>query len=379
MNRSVLLLLALLGACAPLREHNEPEVNRGRAADIAVEADFDATKEFDHVWSTIQQKFVDPSFNGVDWNAARDRYRPAAAACRNEAALASVINEMLSLLRTSHTNYLTEDMPACYAVLASVDRASQIGRCGIGVDTVKVGDDYYVSGLLAGDEGERAGLRVGDRLISVDGKPFDPIGSFKGKSGQQVLVAIQRAVGEKSEVRTVVPTLMPERERYFQATLSAKVIEENGTKIGYIRLWWLADPKTQQYFPGLLKSLVAMRGVRGIILDLRDGYGGNFEPYLSPFFIPPFGEITKTARDQTKQEIPIGGIDVPLVVLINGGSRSGKELLPYYLRKSGRAVLVGERTAGFISVGRVERISGSAVLYYCGAKVDLDYVDLLFM
>jgi carboxyl-terminal processing protease len=365
--------------CATGSGADAPRVSGSPATpkvDGAQEAGFDAREQFDHVWSTIEKKFVDPAFNGVDWQEMRQRYGARAAACRDEAALAVVINEMLAQLRTSHTAYVTEDMPGYYAIVTTSDPSSQIARCGIGIDATKVGDDYYVSGLWAGDEGERAGLKLGDRLVSIDNKPFDPIGSFRGKNGKRVPITIQRTAGGKLEVLTVAPKVIPERQRFFQAAMNAKVMEESGIKIGYIRVWLLGEPQTEQYFPGLLNGLMVKEKLQGIILDLRDGYGGGYESYLTPFLLPSVGEFTKTGRDQRKQTFPVGGVDVPLVVLINGGSRSGKELLSYYLKKSGRALLVGERTAGFVTEGHVERISGSAILYYAAAKFEVDGVAL---
>ena len=62
----------------------------------------------------------------------------------------------------------------------------------------------------------------------------------------------------------------------------------------------------------------------------------------------------------------------PVVLLVNGGSRSGKELLAYYFKRTGRAVLVGEQTAGYVSGGRWKRISPDSMLYYCASKLIID-------
>jgi len=64
--------------------------------------------------------------------------------------------------------------------------------------------------------------------------------------------------------------------------------------------------------------------------------------------------------------------DRPVVVLINGGSRSGKELLAYYFKKTGRGLLIGERTAGYVCGGSWERISEDSMLLYCAGMVVVD-------
>ena len=58
--------------------------------------------------------------------------------------------------------------------------------------------------------------------------------------------------------------------------------------------------------------------------------------------------------------------------MINGGSRSGKELLAYYFKKTGRGLLVGKRTAGFVSGGSWKRISRDSILYYCENMLFID-------
>ena len=62
----------------------------------------------------------------------------------------------------------------------------------------------------------------------------------------------------------------------------------------------------------------------------------------------------------------------PVIVLINGGSRSGKELLAYYFKKTGKGLLVGERTAGYVTGGKKKRISKDSILYYCVCMIVID-------
>lgn len=66
----------------------------------------------------------------------------------------------------------------------------------------------------------------------------------------------------------------------------------------------------------------------------------------------------------------------PVVALINGGVRSGKELVAFSLKRSGRAKLVGERTAGAVSAGKLFPIDSRTALYLAVAHVDVDGVTL---
>lgn len=89
-----------------------------RSGAPAADQSFDPTKCFDDVWNTIKERFCDPDFNGVDWDAARTKYRPLALAATDHEALAAVINQMLGELKTSHTHYYTCWDPDYYTLQA---------------------------------------------------------------------------------------------------------------------------------------------------------------------------------------------------------------------------------------------------------------------
>src|ERR1043166_9716109 len=62
---------------------------------------------FNEIWQTVRDQFFDPRLNGLDWNTARERYAARAEHARTADDFASVVNEMLSELRSSHTHYYT--------------------------------------------------------------------------------------------------------------------------------------------------------------------------------------------------------------------------------------------------------------------------------
>jgi len=64
--------------------------------------------------------------------------------------------------------------------------------------------------------------------------------------------------------------------------------------------------------------------------------------------------------------------NIPVIVLINGGSRSGKELLAYYFKKTKRGLLIGERTAGYVCGGSYKRISEESMLLYGASMIVVD-------
>jgi len=174
------------------------------------EEHFNPAEYFDKIWETINDKFWDPNFNGVDWEDAGKRYKPKALAAKDHESFAIIINQMLAELKTSHNHYYTKWEPNYYTLQAALisdflavmktSDASVVERIvpgryssranphrtGIGVVTKKIDDHYYVNAVLASSPAERAGIVLGDWIVEVNGRPFHPIGSFQNKAGQEV-------------------------------------------------------------------------------------------------------------------------------------------------------------------------------------------------
>src|SRR5262245_17556661 len=66
---------------------------------------------FEDVWRTINDKFYDPTFNGVDWDAVRERYRPRVEKAKSYEEFYDLIDAMLAELRTSHTGFTRPSYP----------------------------------------------------------------------------------------------------------------------------------------------------------------------------------------------------------------------------------------------------------------------------
>jgi len=356
---------------------------------------FNPAEYFDKVWGTINDEFWDPNFNGVDWEEAGKRYKPKALAAKDHESFAVIVNQMLAELKTSHNHYYTKWEPDYFTLQAAlisdflaVMKTSDTSviekiapgkyssranphRIGIGIVTKQIDDHYYVSAVLASSPAEKAGMVIGDRLVKVNGQPFHPIRSFQNKAGQEVKLTIQRGLSE-STCRLIKVTPLDKKEReLFDIDTQArmKTIEHKGHRFSYIRLWWLGGWTMQK---ALDWGVDEADKVEGIIIDIRDGFGaGPADEYIEPFLKNSSETVahkeigrTKTFRSTVKFE-KTDKFEKPVIIIINGGTRSAKEVLAYYFRKTKRGVLIGERTAGFVSGGGLERISGDSLLLYC--------------
>jgi len=332
---------------------------------------FDPAECFDKVWDVINEEFWDPNFNGVDWEDARQRYRPTALAAQDHEAFAEIVNRMLAELRTSHTRYYTK-WDTGYYIIKVVFGKPETHRTGIGVVTKKIEGRHYVIAVNHSSPAKDAGILPGDWLVETDGQPFHPIRSFEKKAGRKVYLTVQRGQSEWSRKKLVVtPRDMKEKDWLGNDShASAKIIEHKGHRFAYVRLWWLRGPEMKF---ALECGIYRANETEGIIIDLRDGYGGDMGyEFIAPFLQYGLGEVKVESTERKRSFTSAAGCDKPVVVLINGGSRSGKEVLAYLFKKTGRGVLVGEQTAGYVTGGRKQDISPDSFLYYGAAHMLID-------
>ena len=120
-----------------------------------------------------------------------------------------------------------------------------------------------------------------------------------------------------------------------------------------------------------------LQNADGLILDMRDGYGGNSLDDLDRFFrqaenYPDFEAITRKGKKQSIRYV----FEKPVVVLINKGSRSGKEILAYTLKKTKRAKLIGDTTGGAVLGGSFHYIDNNCALYLPIIDVKIDGIRI---
>ena len=123
-------------------------------------------------------------------------------------------------------------------------------------------------------------MQVGDVIVSVNGKPYASLLQWQG--GEPVTLLVESDGGAREF--TVQPTPMGKHQALLQATRnSQRTFTCDEQTVWYLHLW----SGTNDAFLEALKQAVAKameQGASAFILDLRDGYGGAWWPYLDPFF-----------------------------------------------------------------------------------------------
>ena len=245
-----------------------------------------------------------------------------------------------------YTNYISESDIEGYRFMTE-------GRYnGIGALSRRIGDYVTIVELYEGQPADLAGLRPGDQIMKVDendakGKNSEQINEFlRGFPGKEIKLTVNRP-GYKNpvEIRLVLGEVSVPNVPY------SGIVSDD---IGYIAL----STFTREAGRNVGKALRALKeenpDLKGLIFDLRGNGGGLLSEAVnvSNIFIPR-GELVVTTRGKVKewdrnydtQNQPVD-MEIPLVVLIDGGSASASEIVCGVIQDYDRGILIGQQSYG---------------------------------
>lgn len=222
---------------------------------------------------------------------------------------------------------------------------------GIGVQFTIYKDTVRIVHVVKGGPSENSGLRAGDRIVAVDGKPYvgkevtneETLKRLKGSEGTTVKLGIVRA-GEKSAkdvpiTRGVVPV----------KTIDAAYMADDAT--GYIRITSFGENTYAEFLAALAE--LDQRHMQNLVIDLRGNLGGYMEPavQIANEFLPANQLIVYTeGRRSPRQDYHSDGRgtyqQMPLFILVDESSASASEILSGAMQDNDRATIIGRRTFG---------------------------------
>ncbi len=238
---------------------------------------------------------------------------------------------------------------------------------GIGLDVTRDGDRITVVNPVAGAPAAAAGIRRGDVLLAVDGVAIGDdnldraVSRMRGKAGTIVRLTMQRE-GAEAPLEFAVA-----RAPIHVQTVRAELVDG---RIGYARITSFSNA-TDNDLEAVARQFLQQTagGLEGLILDLRNNPGGVLESavdvadlFLSDGLIVRGSGRARQARFERYAGPGHLLEDLPVVVLVNGGSASASEIVAGALQDHGRALLIGTKTYGKGSVQTVMPIGeGSAI------------------
>jgi len=346
---------------------------------------------FETVWQTVNQVHYDPTFGGVDWKAVHEQYKPQIAAAENKEESFLLINHMLFELNLSHLLAVYPDdlrryMPVLFA------------EGDIGVDVRLLDGEAVITLVRSGTPAAQAGLRPGLVIERIDGKPVEQIiqegetllippfnprnrlnnlsgyisGYIYGPAKTEVKINFRDKDGKgketvihrKSRGRGIVA--MEAMPPYFVEFEARRL----GQNIGYFWFNHWADPVDTKF----IAALASMHDVRGLIIDLR-GNPGGFLSVVHTITKHLLAEKTRVSSWKFKNQRVEYSFDAarnaylgPVVVLIDVRSTSASEYFAGSMQSIHRAVIIGERSPGYLLIANWKKLSNGTSFMYAFAQ-----------
>lgn len=262
-----------------------------------------------------------------------------------------------------HSDYLD---PTEYRVLAS-DTRGRFGGVGVEID---VRDGWLtVTAVFPGGPAERAGVKIGDRFVTIDGyrardMPIEEaVRRMRGEPGTEVHVSLRRADDgpalDASMRREIISVDAVEGELLADRHL-------------YVRMRVFQETTTRELADVLDEAMAATRdkgGIRGVLLDLRDNPGGLLDQAVSVADEFLSSGVIVSTRGRGGRELSVASARAggtrpawPIVVLVNGYTASAAEIVAGALGDHRRALIVGTRTFGKGSVQNIIELPDASAL-----------------
>src|ERR1700694_300915 len=356
--RGALLVIGVLVLSAVLGGIYGPPV---RATSSDVNSLQDSVKAFTRVLSVVEKNYANP----VD---------------TDHVLYSGAIPGMLRVL-DPHSSFFD---PRAYSNL----REDQRGRYyGVGMTIVPRENLTYVLAPMPNSPAYRAGIRPGDVIMTVDGKPAAGLSSsevadmLKGPKGTIVHITMKRVGYDEMLNFTVTRDEIPKH--------SVDIAFRIKSGIGYIKLSGFNET-TEAELAAALKQ-VDSSTLDGLILDLRGNPGGllNEAVAVSDMFLDK-NQLIVSHHGRSSAERRYyavrgnRGVTMPLVVIVNGGSASASEIVTGAIQDHDRGLVVGEQSFG---KGLVQTVSGlsentamslTTARYYTpsGRLIQRDYKDV---
>ncbi|MFB1483597.1 S41 family peptidase [Corallococcus sp. RDP092CA] len=325
-------------------------------------------KQGEEIVALVRTRFLDAE-QGAAWADAHQGY---AADARDVEDFTRRTRAALAELKASHTAYYPKESPGhaeVSAIFQTFLKQKKVEATGIGVDVVEMPAGFFVRHVFAEGPGAKAGLLRGDRLVAVEGKPFHPWHAFTRRAGKATRLTVERVKGAEPLSLTVTPHRVNPRQEWlaFQKA-SGQVVERQGRRVAYQHVYACTGEEYQQALEEALQDTFA--DADALVIDFRDGWGGC-NPTFVNLFNPQVPQLVSTGRDGAPHAFTPSWRK-PVVLLVNGNSRSGKELVAFTLKRHRLATLVGQRTAGAVLGGGPQKLANGDLLYLAVMDVKVD-------
>jgi tricorn protease len=327
---------------------------------VAIDKPAEWLEMFDDAWRTMKYRFYDPKMHGMDWDAARAKYRPLVAHVGDRQELLNVVNEMIGELNASHTG----------AAPPPGGNAGGVQTAYLGVELVsdESAKRYRVAHVFEGGPADRDWVRVsaGDYLVSINGTPVQAGDNYwkllNHRLNRRVEVAFSKSASGSDAWRTrIEPTTQGAHNqlRYARWVADRRKMTDSmsGGRVAYLHIQAMNAPSLRKFE----KELREARSKEALVIDQRWNGGGNIEQELLALLVQREYQVWQPRGTEATSR-PLAGFFGPKAVLQNWRSASNAEMFPAGFKQLGLGKTIGEPTMGaVIGTGSYSLIDGSTV------------------
>jgi C-terminal processing protease CtpA/Prc len=303
----------------------------------------------------IEKNYYDPTLKGKDLRGMQAKANDMIDAAPTVGQVYSVIYGLVDSLEDSHTRFLPPNRTV---------------RPVFGFDAKPYGDEVRIYRIKKGGPAEQAGLKVGDRIVQINGfdverKSYDEMNIFfrilqpvreleilvlRGKEAPKKFVVpaqVKPAQIVWENTSTNLYDLLMEYENVSDERESRFRPAEGNSGIGYL---WL---KTFTVEPESAANLASLAGkARALVIDLRGNRGGRRDTLIAfsnKFIAAPdvMGEEIGRKKTEKLELSPArGAYNVPMAILVDSQTSSSAEFFAKHFQRTKKAIVIGDTTAG---------------------------------
>lgn len=378
----ILVVILMLGGLDSVAQSPATATRQGVVAAPASSVDDIRRQTFEKVWTTVRDRHFDPTYGGVDWEAVRRRYAPQIDSVKSDSELYTLLQRMLGELRQSHFNIIPPDRV--------VEDPDGEDAGGVGLTLRVIEGRAVITRVEPNSPAAEARLKPGYAVAKIDNTLVDDlVRRFGNGGGSLARLRVTRAVSSRVEgepgtrvrltvlgaddaerpvelVRRRIPGEMAPPFGHFPAQRTEFEAKRLPGGFGYIRFNIWVVPQMEK----IRAALGSMKDAPGLIIDLRGNPGG-----IGGMSSGLAGMLETRRTSLGTMKLRAGQINFavfpqkdafagPVAILIDGLSASTSEIFAAGMQETGRAVVVGERSAGAALPSVFEKLPTGALFQY---------------
>jgi len=329
----------------------------------------DRIEVFEKIWKAVNDKYYDSSFNGVDWNAARERYRSRLNGLKSDEEFYALLNQMLGELRDAHTLFRSPRQ-------REASQKQQATSAGFSIREVE--GTPVIFGVDKDSDAVRAGVESGMVVRTINGQPFatrlaQSRGEISESSSERLtrLRVYARLLAGAPDAPLKLGLTRADGSE-FEVTLTRRIVSNVSPLTSYLLSSGNAYIKFNAFRSSVSKefkeSLTKFKDAPALIIDLRGNGGGDVQEMrrIADYFFNNkvlFGRaVTRSGKPFSilggLVKIPLEGYvgspgnqiwGKPVVILISERTGSAAESFTAGMQENNRATVIGTQSCGCVN------------------------------